>query len=66
MLPAEFSSQILEVVEDYASLRKKHYQLEIDPFIAEAVTDQAIGDSAKMDALIAIKEAIRLQFPKPE
>jgi len=66
-LPAEF-----EVVEEemagptYAELRKIQYQLRIDPFLSEAITDKEAGDSIKMDELLAEKILIKTEIPKPE
>ena len=58
-----------EIIEEdipaptYQELRKIQYQKRVDPFLAEAITDKEAGDSTKMNELLAIKAAIKLEIP---
>jgi len=65
-LPTEFEVVEEEIFPSYSELRKAQYIIQIDPFFIEAYTDEQDGDTSKMIALLERKQAIKLEFPKPE
>lgn len=52
-------------VPTYGELRKARYVKEIDPLAIEALLDHAQGDSTKLNALLAKKNQIKTEIPKP-
>jgi hypothetical protein len=55
----------IQLEPEYKALRRFQYSFRIDPFIPEAVTDLAAGDPSKIQTLLAEKDLIKLELPKP-
>ena len=53
------------VENDYRVLRSARYRKEIDPWMNEALLENAGGRPEKLTALLALREQIRAEFPKP-
>ncbi len=60
-----YSIEVEEIIPSYVELRKKQYELRIDPLLSEAITDKEAGNNSAMEALLSEKALIKSEIPKP-